>query len=73
MGSYGVPISEMTRVCWVRVEVGDGGPVCHVVGTHRRRVATCPVPLAVATALMARGVPSVVRHRPLHRRQLAET
>lgn len=37
-------------------------PVCRVVGTTRRRVVTRRITLARATALIASGVPSVVRH-----------
>lgn len=58
---YGHPIAGVTRIGWVRVEVGDGNPVCHVVGTNRRRVVTRRITLARATALIASGVPSVVR------------
>ncbi|HEX6595980.1 MAG TPA: hypothetical protein VF045_03540 [Acidimicrobiales bacterium] len=62
MKELGVPITGVDRVGWVRIELRDSGPVCHVVGTTRRRMIERPVPLATATALMARGVPSVVRH-----------
>ena len=63
----------LARVRWVRVEVGEGGPTCHVYGTTGRRAAVRRVPLRVATALIAQGVPSVVRHPPVHRRVPAET
>jgi hypothetical protein len=56
----------VTRVGWVRVDVRDGTPVCHVVGTNRRRVVSRRITLARATALIASGVPSVVR-RPAGR------
>jgi hypothetical protein len=52
-----------TRVRWVTVELGDEGATCAVVGIRRHRMVTRRVPLATATALMARGVPPVVRHR----------
>ncbi len=53
----------LTRVGWVKIEVGESGPACSIVGTRRHRVVTRPVSVATATALMALGVPSVVRHR----------
>ena len=73
MKSLGLPTAGLSRIGYVRVEVGDGGPTCHVVGTAHRRLAVRPVPVAVATALIAKGVPSVVRHQPVHRPVPADT
>jgi hypothetical protein len=55
------------RVAWVRVELGAGRPVCHLVGTAHGRPVERRIPLATATALMARGAPSLVRRRPAPR------
>ena len=72
VNQYGAPTVGLTKMGWVRVELSSDGPRCEVVGTYRRRVVVRRVPLATATALMARGVPSVVRqprhpegHRPV--------
>ena len=62
-----------TRGGWIRVEIGADGPVCELVGTNRRRLVVRSIPLGTATALMARGVPSVVRHSSLSRPVSAHT
>lgn len=51
----------LRRVSWVRIVVGPDGPRCDVVGTGHRRTHIRRVPLHTATALMAAGVPGVVR------------
>ncbi len=63
----------LAKACWVKVEVGPGGPVCHLVGPLHRRPVESPIPLATATRLMAAGVPSVVRHGNVHRPLAART
>ncbi|HVL27715.1 MAG TPA: hypothetical protein VM390_06180 [Acidimicrobiales bacterium] len=73
LGSPTAAVAGVDRVGWVRVEIGDAGPTCQVVGTTRRRVVTRRVTLPVATALIARGIPSVVRHRSLSRPVAART
>ena len=73
MESLGLPTTGLTRIGFVRVEVGDGAPTCHVVGTLRHRLVARPVPVGVATALIAQGVPSVVRHPDVHRPVAAQT
>ncbi|MFP5316984.1 MAG: hypothetical protein ACLGI2_01675 [Acidimicrobiia bacterium] len=73
MRELGCPITGVDRVRWVRVEIRDGSPVCHVAGTTRRRPVMRQVSLATATALIARGVPSVVRHPSVSRRVAART
>jgi hypothetical protein len=57
----------LTRVGWVRVELGPDGPSCQLVGTYRHRVVTRRISVATATGLITRGVPSVIRHREGHR------
>lgn len=75
MRELGLPTAGIgvDRIRWVRVEVGDAGPTCHVYGTTHRRPVVRQVSLATATALIARGVPSVVRHPSVSRRVTART
>lgn len=76
MRELGLPITGtagVDRVSFVRIEVGNTSPTCHVVGTTRRRPVMRRVPLATATALMAQGVPSVVRHPSSSRPVAART
>lgn len=51
------------RVAWVRVLLTAGGPRCEVEGVVHRRPVRRVVPLHAATALVAAGVPVVVRRR----------
>lgn len=63
MKKYGRPNERAAKgLGWVRVEMAASGPVCHMVTTTHRRLVVRAIPLETATALMARGVPSVVRH-----------
>lgn len=54
----------MRRVSWVRFVVTDGQTRCHAVGTGHRLPTVRAVPLDTALALVAAGVPSVIRSRP---------
>ena len=49
------------RVGWVRVVTHHDGARYELVGIVRRRPTTCPVSAATAAALVASGVPTVVR------------
>jgi hypothetical protein len=49
------------RVGWVRVVTHHDGARYELVGIVRRRPMTCPVSAATAAALVASGVPTVVR------------
>ena len=51
----------MRRVSFVRIVVGDGRTSCQAVGTGHRLPTVRPVSLDVAVALVASGVPSVIR------------
>ncbi len=51
----------LRRVSWVRITVTDGQAHCEVVGIGHRRPAVHPVSLDTAAALVAGGVPSVIR------------
>lgn len=56
-----LPELGLRRVGWVRVVLGAGAPRCQVVGTSFRRPVVREIPLRTATALLAAGVPGVVR------------
>jgi hypothetical protein len=56
----------MARVTWVRVSRGPEGTRCHVAGVAHRRPVLRRVPLRTATALLAAGVPGLVRSTVLH-------
>lgn len=53
----------MRRIGWVRVIVDDDGTRAEVSGVGHRLPRTVPVPLAVAAALAAAGVPLLVRRQ----------
>ena len=65
----GVPQAEratcpelgLQRVNWVRIVVRPGGTSCQVAGLAHRGPVLRSVPLRTATALLAAGVPGVVR------------
>ena len=59
----------MRRVAWVRITIEPAAVRAEVVGVGHRLPVTRPVPLVVAAALVADGIPSVVRHHPDHQRQ----
>lgn len=61
-GSY--PELGLERVNWVRVVHGPAGARCHVAGIAHRRPVLRRVPLRTASALLAAGVPGVVRSAP---------
>jgi len=55
-------VHGMDRVLWVRVELGEAGPVRGVVaGTRRRRPVSVAVDAATAMVLVESGVPTVTR------------
>lgn len=54
-------VSGMRRVSWVRFVVADGHTRCEVVGTGHRLPTVRTVSLETALALVATGVPSVIR------------
>lgn len=54
----------MRRVSWVRFVVADGATRCEAVGTGHRLPTVRPIPLDTALALVAAGVPSVIRSGP---------
>ena len=58
------PYLGLRHLSWVRVVLTESGPVCEVAGVGHRLPAVRRVPLATATALAARGVPTVVRGGP---------
>lgn len=64
----GAPVlTGLRRVDWVRFVVDDDVVRAEAVGVGFRLPVSCPIPLAVAAALMAQGTPSVTRtvdHRP---------
>jgi hypothetical protein len=49
------------RLGWVRVVTHKSGTCYELVGIRRRRPATCTVSAATAAALVAAGLPTVVR------------
>jgi len=51
----------MRRVSWVRFVVGEGRTRCEAVGTGHRLPTVRAVSLDTALALVAAGVPSVIR------------
>ena len=51
----------LRHVSWVRVVLTPSGPHCAVAGIGHRLPTVRRVPLAAATALASRGVPTVVR------------
>jgi len=56
-----VLVPGMRRVQWVRFVVADGHTRCEAVGTGHRLPTVCAVSLDTALALVATGVPSVIR------------
>ncbi|HEX2065060.1 MAG TPA: hypothetical protein VHE80_11635 [Acidimicrobiales bacterium] len=56
------PQLGLSRVCWVRIVLGDDGAECQVAGIAHRRPVVRSVSLATARSLVASGVPSVIRH-----------
>lgn len=60
-----VPLG-MRRVAWVRITIESNTVRAEVVGVGHRLPVTRLVPLPVAAALVAGGIPSVVRHHPEH-------
>ena len=59
------PELGMRRVTCVRILVGDYPVRYEVVGMADRLPVVRPVPRRVATALIASGIPAVVRRRPV--------
>lgn len=55
------PELGLQRVVWVRIVLRPGGASCEVAGLAHRRPVARTVPLRTATALLAAGVPGVVR------------
>jgi hypothetical protein len=55
------PELGLQRVSWVRIVLRPGGASCEVAGVGHRRPVLRTVPLRTATALLAAGVPGVVR------------
>lgn len=55
------PQLGLQRVSWVRIVVGPERTTCEVAGMAHRRPVLRTVPLRTATALLAAGVPGVVR------------
>lgn len=55
------PELGLQRVNWVRIEVDRDGTRCVVAGLAHRRPVLRQVPLRTVTALLAAGVPGVVR------------
>ena len=55
------PELGLQRVNWVRIVLRSGGASCEVAGLAHRRPVLRTVPLGTATALLAAGVPGVVR------------
>ena len=62
MNRYGDPMLGFTRPGWVLVELNDGHAEAFLIGTARRRMVKRRVPVRTAAALIAEGLPSVVRH-----------
>ncbi|MDP9386608.1 MAG: hypothetical protein M3Q48_01430 [Actinomycetota bacterium] len=56
-----LPQLGLRRVGWVRVVLDADGPRCQVVGTSFRLPVVRDVPVRTAAALLAAGVPGVVR------------
>ncbi|MFP5376350.1 MAG: hypothetical protein ACLGIO_06155 [Acidimicrobiia bacterium] len=56
-----LPELGLQRVSWVRIVVGPERTTCEVAGMAHRRPVLRTVPLRTATALLAAGVPGVVR------------
>jgi hypothetical protein len=51
----------LRRVDWVRFLVDQDAVRAEAVGVAYRLPVACPIPLSVASALVARGTPSVTR------------
>jgi hypothetical protein len=52
----------LRRVDWIRLLVDEDHVGAEAVGVGFRLPATCPIPMSVATRLIASGVPHVTRH-----------
>ena len=61
MAARACPELGLQRVNWVRIVLRPGGASCEVAGLAHRRPVLRTVPLRTATALLAAGVPGVVR------------
>lgn len=58
-------VPGMRRVSFVRIVIVDGCARCEVVGTGHRLPTVRTVSLDTALALVAGGVPSVIRSGPV--------
>ena len=70
VGPTRCPELGLERVTWVRIVVGPGGPQCVVAGVAHRRPVLRRIPARTAAALMAAGVPGVVRSATRERTEL---
>ncbi|MGH9182298.1 MAG: hypothetical protein ACRDZ9_00465 [Acidimicrobiales bacterium] len=57
-------LAAVDRPAWVRVDLDGRQARCRLHGTRHRRPGTWVVPLDVALALAAGGIPTVVSRRP---------
>ena len=55
------PELGLQRVSWVSIVIGPAGPRCEVAGVAHRRPVVRALPLRTAAALVAAGVPALVR------------
>jgi hypothetical protein len=60
-GQVGLRRVGLRRVDWVRLLVDDDEVRAEAVGVGFRLPTTCPIPLSLATELIAKGTPSVTR------------
>jgi len=60
-GQVGLRRVGLRRVDWVRLLVEEDEVRAEAVGVGFRLPTTCPIPLSLATELIAMGTPSVTR------------
>jgi hypothetical protein len=60
-GQVGLRRVGLRRVDWVRLLVDEDEVTAEAVGVGFRLPTTCPIPLSLATELIAMGTPSVTR------------
>jgi hypothetical protein len=60
-GQVGLRRVGLRRVDWVRLLVDEDEVRAEAVGVGFRLPTTCPIPLSLATELIAMGTPSVTR------------